>query len=95
MERDEAISKLVSYALHTGLIQPCETTWAVNTVLDALKLDSFAGPEPRDEAVELAPVLEALLDDAHRGGCWRRTPWCTGTCSTPSSWAGSPPGPPR
>ena len=68
MERDAAISKLISYALHTGLIQPCETTWAVNTVLDALKLDSFAGPEPRDEAVELAPVLEALLDDAHQRG---------------------------
>ena len=68
MERDEAISKLISYALHTGLIQPCETTWAVNAILDALKLDSFAGPEPRDEAVELAPVLEALLDDAHRRG---------------------------
>ena len=68
MERDEAISKLISYALHTGLIQPCETTWTVNTVLDALKLDSFSGPEPRDEAVELAPVLEALLDDAHRRG---------------------------
>ena len=68
MERDEAISKLISYALHTGLIQPCETTWAVNTILDALKLDSFSGPEPRDEEVELAPVLEALLDDAHRRG---------------------------
>ena len=68
MDRDAAISKLISYALHTGLIQPCETTWAVNTVLDALKLDSFAGPEPRDEAVELAPVLEALLDDAHQRG---------------------------
>ena len=68
MERDEAISKLISYALHTGLIQPCETTWAVNTILDALKLDSYAGPEPQDEAVELAPVLEALLDDAHRRG---------------------------
>ena len=68
MERDEAISKLISYALHTGLIQPCETTWAVNAVLDALKLDSFSGPEPRGEAVELAPVLEALLDDAHRRG---------------------------
>ena len=68
MDRDAAISKLISYALHTGLIQPCETTWTVNTVLDALKLDSFSGPEPRDEAVELAPVLEALLDDAHQRG---------------------------
>ena len=68
MERDEAISQLVSYALHTGLIEPCETTWAVNTVLDALKLDGFSGPAPADRPVELAPVLEALLDDAYARG---------------------------
>ena len=68
MDRDQAISRLVSYALHTGLIQPCETVWAVNTVLDTLKLDSFSGPEPSDREVELAPVLEALLDDAHDRG---------------------------
>ena len=68
MDRDQAISQLVSYALHTGLIQPCETVWAVNTVLDALKLDSFSGPEPSDQEVELSPVLEALLDDAHDRG---------------------------
>ena len=68
MERDEAISKLVSYALHTGLIEKSEVTWAVNTLLDALRLDSFAGPEPVDQEVALAPVLEALLDDAHARG---------------------------
>ena len=68
MERDEAISQLVSYALHIGLIEPCETTWAVNTVLDALKLDGFSGPAPADRPVELAPVLEALLDDAYARG---------------------------
>ena len=68
MDRDAAISKLISYALHTGLIEPCETTWAVNAILDALRLDSYAGPAPRDEEVELAPVLEALLDDAHQRG---------------------------
>ena len=68
MDRDQAISQLVSYALHTGLIQPCETVWAVNTVLDTLKLDSFSGPEPSDQEVELAPVLETLLDDAHDRG---------------------------
>ena len=68
MERDEAISQLGSYALHTGLIEPCETTWAVNTVLDALKLDGFSGPAPADRPVELAPVLEALLDDAYARG---------------------------
>ena len=68
MERDEAIYQLVSYALHTGLIEPCETTWAVNTLLDALKLDGFSGPAPADRPVELAPVLEALLDDAYARG---------------------------
>ena len=68
MDRDQAISQLVSYALHTGLIQPCETVWAVNSLLDALKLDSYAGPEPSDRAVELVPALEALLDDAHGRG---------------------------
>lgn len=41
---DEAVSKLVTYALRTGLIQENETVWAVNTVLDALKLDSYTDP---------------------------------------------------
>ena len=31
---DEAVSKLVTYALRTGLIQENETVWAVNTILD-------------------------------------------------------------
>ena len=37
---NEAVSKLAAYALRTGLIQPCEHAWAVNTILDVLKLDS-------------------------------------------------------
>ena len=65
---DNAISKLVSYALQTGLIQPCERDWAVNTILDALKLDGYAGPGADRGQVELAPVLEELLDDAHARG---------------------------
>ena len=65
---DNAISKLISYALQTGLIQPCEKDWAVNTVLDALKIDSYADPGQDWGQVELAPVLEALLDDAYERG---------------------------
>ena len=51
---DEAVSKLVTYALRTGLIQENETVWAVNTILDALKLDSYT--DPGKEWEELEPV---------------------------------------
>ena len=61
---NEAISKLIAYALQTGLIRSDEVNWAVNTVLDALKLDSFSGPFQWEHDIELAPVLEALRDDA-------------------------------
>lgn len=65
---DNAVSKLVAYALQTGLIQPCERDWAVNTILDVLKLDSYTDPCQDWGEVELAPVLEELLDDAHQRG---------------------------
>ena len=65
---DEAVSKLVTYALRTGLIQENETVWAVNTVLDALKLDSYTDPGKEWGELELAPILEELLDDAHARG---------------------------
>ena len=65
---DEAVSKLVTYALRTGLIHENETVWAVNTVLDALKLDSYTDPGREWGELELAPILEELLDDAHDRG---------------------------
>ena len=37
---NEAVSKLATYALRTGLIEECEYIWAVNAILDALQLDS-------------------------------------------------------
>ncbi len=66
--RDEAISKLVTYALRTGLIEACERTWAVNSVLDALHLDSYTDPGQEWGEIDLAPVLEELLDDAYARG---------------------------
>ena len=57
---DEAVSKLVTYALRTGLIQENETVWAVNTVLDALKLDSYTEPWKDWEDIHLAAVLDEL-----------------------------------
>ena len=65
---NEAVSKLAAYALQTGLIAESEYIWAVNTILDILKLDSYQDPNRDWGAVELAPVLEELLDDAHRRG---------------------------
>ena len=63
-----AVSKLAAYALQTGLIEECDYTWAVNTILDALKLDSYTDPKQEWGEIELAPVLEELLDNAHARG---------------------------
>ena len=69
MERDQAIAKLISYALDKELIQPEEKIWAVNALLEALELDGCTLPE---EAAcgeeELPQVLDALLDDAYARG---------------------------
>ena len=65
---DNAVSKLAAYALQTGLIEECDYTWAVNTILDALKLDSYTDPKQEWGEIQLAPVLEELLDDAHARG---------------------------
>ena len=65
---DNAVSKLAAYALQTGLIEECDYTWAVNTILDALKLDSYTDPKQEWGEIELAPVLEELLDNAHARG---------------------------
>ena len=61
---NEAISKLITYAVRTGLIEPCETTWATNAVLEVLKLDSYTDPGQEWGDIDLAAVLDALLDDA-------------------------------
>ena len=65
---DEAVSKLAAYALRTGLIAECEYTWAVNTILDALKLDSYTDPGKDWGEIDLAAVLDELLDDAYARG---------------------------
>ena len=67
---DKAVAKLADYAVSTGLIEECEYIWAINTILDVLKLDNFTKPQ-RDwdrSALELAPILEELLDNAHQRG---------------------------
>ena len=65
---DAAVSKLATYALRTGLIEENEYTWAINTILDVLKLDSYTDPGEEWGEIQLAPVLDELLDDAHARG---------------------------
>ena len=65
---DQAVSKLAAYALRTGLIAECEYTWAVNAILDALKLDSYTDPGKDWGEIDLAAVLDELLDDAYARG---------------------------
>ncbi len=61
---NEAISRLISYARSTGLIQEGETAWAVNALLETLKLDSYADPGKTWDRVDLPQVLKVLTDDA-------------------------------
>ncbi|MBU5436310.1 UDP-glucose--hexose-1-phosphate uridylyltransferase [Pseudoflavonifractor sp. MSJ-37] len=68
MTIDDAVSQLVSYAQQKGLIEPEERIWAVNTVLDVLRLDGWTDPGRDWGELELAPILETLLDDARARG---------------------------
>lgn len=65
---DNAVSKLATYALRTGLIEDNEYTWAVNTILDVLKIDRYTDPGQDWGEIDLAAVLDELLDDAHARG---------------------------
>jgi UDPglucose--hexose-1-phosphate uridylyltransferase len=65
---DRAIDMLLAYALETGLIDDSERTWAVNAVLEVLRLDSYTPTGETFHDVALAPVLETLLDDAAARG---------------------------
>ena len=73
---DNAVAKLVAYAIQNDLIRPYEKDWAVNTILDALKLDSYSDPGEEfwwesniySRKIQLAPILEELLDDAYARG---------------------------
>ncbi|MCI8303739.1 MAG: UDP-glucose--hexose-1-phosphate uridylyltransferase [Lawsonibacter sp.] len=65
---DNAVSKLATYALRTGLIEDCDYIWAVNLILGVLKLDNYTDPHQEWGELELAPILEELLDDAYTRG---------------------------
>lgn len=62
------ISSLVQYGLDCALIDPCDTIFMTNQLLQALCLDSFEPAAP--VALPLEEILKGLLDDAvERGIC--------------------------
>ena len=61
-----AVKALVQYALKTGLVEEGEEIWAENTVLDALKADSFPEAEVSEDA-PLSDILAALTEYAIPG----------------------------
>ena len=65
---DNAVAQLVRYAEQTGLIAPEDHVWAVNSLLEMLRLDSYTEPALSDTPIDLPAVLDALLDDAHARG---------------------------
>ena len=60
----DAIKKLVTYGIETGLIAEEERIYSTNLILDVLKLDDYEEPQENYEGVELQPVLKELLDYA-------------------------------
>ena len=65
-----AIKKLITYALERKLIYPEDRIYAVNAVLEVLQRDDYQEPSEEISDVNLAEVLETLLDDAcARGVC--------------------------
>ena len=69
MNRNEAITGLVNYALEKKFIQTEEKNWAVNMLLDILKVDSFEWEETQQRRkADLAEWLGGLLDDAYERG---------------------------
>ena len=65
---DQAIANLVRYAESTGLIAPEDRTWAVNSLLEVLNLDSWTETPAQEELPSLDQILEEILDDAYARG---------------------------
>ena len=63
----QAIKDLVGYALRTGLIEEYDRTWAANSLLQAMGMDSWEEPrQVKDRPLE--DILKELLDDAAARG---------------------------
>ena len=64
----EAIKKLVTYGLNTGLIKERDEIYARNQILDVLGMDEYEEPGEITEEINLEAVLKELLDYASENG---------------------------
>ena len=62
MDVNVYIASLVRYALDKKLIEPCDTIYTTNQILETMKLDSFEPADP--EPMSLEEILNGLLEDA-------------------------------
>ena len=60
----EAIKKLVTYGMETGLVPTEEKIYTTNMILDVLNLSDYEEPAEEYSNVELEPVLAEILDYA-------------------------------
>ena len=63
----DEINVLLAYAREKGLIENCDTVWARNALLDALRLDAWE-PSGEEPGGDLEAILKAILDDAAARG---------------------------
>jgi len=66
---NKSIKELVGYAVAKGLIDSCDTVWAINRLLEVMKLDGYEEPESfSSEPRQLEEILKELIDDAASRG---------------------------
>ena len=66
MNINVAVKSLVKYAISNGMIEKWDEIWAINTVCQALNMDSFEDCEA--ENAELEDILASILDYAVENG---------------------------
>lgn len=66
MNINVAVKSLVRYAINNGMIEKWDEIWAINTVCQALNMDSFEDCEA--ENAELEDILASILDYAVENG---------------------------
>ena len=60
----EAVKKLVTYGLNTGLIPEEEKIYTTNLILDVLDISDYEEPQEEYTSVDLEAVLSEMLDYA-------------------------------
>lgn len=68
---NESIKALVDYAEHIGLIHPADHVWAVNRLLEVMRVDTYTEPEQATSG-SLAEILNDLCDCALETGALKQ-----------------------